>query len=77
MSARMPTAEQRAAMRIAGHHGDVVALRAAALETPNAEALIAITRSYEEGKRAKARGVPCGCPSCVNAADAITVTKRR
>lgn len=62
-----------AAMRIAGWHHDATAFR---------DALIAdydqrLVRAYEEGKREKRNGRPCGCPACAERAVAPPITIER
>lgn len=54
------------AVRIAGWHGDVIKLRNLLL-APGARPL-PLETAYVEGKRLRARGVPCGCADCLEVA---------
>ena len=60
------------AMRVAGWHSDLAALRNALLEHHDQR----LARAYEEGKRERSIGRTCGCDTCraIAAAPPITVT---
>lgn len=50
-------------MRMAGYHGDTVALailhNAASISKPQAK------QAYQDGQRLRAKGIRCGCNICV------------